>query len=62
MANTLLHKETLDKDDIVNLIENGFLADADGNTIFPVAEQPDFKLNINSQQEQADTEEDPNKS
>ncbi|MDF2926310.1 MAG: ftsH2 [Paenibacillaceae bacterium] len=52
VAQTLLRKETLDKDEIVHLIEKGFLANDDGSAAPAAAENADLKVNILGQQEQ----------
>lgn len=56
VAQTLLTKETLDKDDIVHLIEKGFLETREESASEPVvAENPDLKVNIQGQQEKPDS-------
>ncbi|MDF2936564.1 MAG: ATP-dependent metallopeptidase FtsH/Yme1/Tma family protein, partial [Paenibacillaceae bacterium] len=54
IAQTLLNKETLDKDDIVQLIEQGHLdAVPDSGSSTPAAENADLKINIQKQPDEA---------
>ncbi|MNP73489.1 ATP-dependent zinc metalloprotease FtsH [compost metagenome] len=53
IAQTLLNKETLDKDDIIHLIEKGFLEEApEGGSAAPAVENADLKINIQKQPEE----------
>jgi cell division protease FtsH len=53
IAQTLLNKETLDKDDIIQLIEQGHLdAALDNGSSTPAAENADLKINIQKQPEE----------